>query len=128
MFRAGITLALIIASAAWCKAGDEAWQRMEQQLLDTVSQAEMNQLSGEMADYIDRKLEKVEAMVLQDLDKKSAKLFRKAAEVWRQYREAQSSFEGDLFREGSVHPLIRNRAYIRITQQRIADLFHLEED
>lgn len=101
---------------------------MEQRLLDTVSQAEMNRLSGEMADYINRKLEKVETGVLRELDTQSTELFRKAAEAWREYRLAESSFEGDLFREGSVHPLIRNRAYIRITQQRISDLSNLGED
>lgn len=104
------------------------WQGMEQQLLDAVSQSEMNRLSGEMADYIDRKLEKLEAGVLRDLDVRSAKLFRAASKVWREYRLAESQFEGDLFREGSVHPLIRNRAYIRITQQRISDLSNLNED
>lgn len=128
MFRAGIAFALLVCSAAWCAAEDTAWQRMEQQLLDAMSQAEMNRLSGEMADYIDRKLAKVEAGVLRDLDEKSANLFRVAAKVWREYRLAESDFEGDLFRDGSVHPLIRNRAYIRITQQRISDLSNLNED
>ncbi len=104
------------------------WVRMGQRLLDAVSQREMNRLSEEMTEYIDRKLEKVEDKVLSDLDEQSTKHFRAASKAWREYRLAESSFEGDLFRDGSVHPLIRNRAYIRITQQRISDLSNLGEN
>lgn len=126
--RLGITLTFLLIAVASCPAKDAEWERMEKQLLDAVSQAEMNRLSEEMTEYIDRKLEKVEAKVLSDLDEQSTKLFHAAAKVWREFRLAESSFEGDLFREGSVHPLIRNRAFIRITQQRISDLSNLGED
>lgn len=125
--RLGITLALLLIASP-CLAEDAEWERMGQRLLDAVSQREMNRLSEEMTAYIDQKLEKVEDKALSDLDEQSRKLFRAAAKAWRKYRLAESSFEGDLFREGSVHPLIRNRAYIRITQQRISDLTNLEED
>lgn len=101
---------------------------MGQRLLDAVSQREINRLSEEMTEYIDRKLEKVEDKILSDLDEQSTKLFRAASKAWREYRLAESGFEGDLFRDGSVHPLIRNRAYIRITQQRISDLSNLGEN
>ena len=87
------------------------------------TQADMNELSAEIAQHQDRKLAKLEERVRNDLyDEELKAKLDKAAALWREYRDIQAEFAGDMYQGGSIRPLIYNEAYTRLTEERIAAL------
>ena len=94
----------------------EAW------LEKAEGQQDMNISSGELAAYLDTKLTEKEAEMVKNYDSEELKLFQEGSKEWRVYRKAQSEFEAHRYRWVSVGPAIANDTFIRITQERLADL------
>ena len=49
-------------------------------------------------------------------------MFEEASLKWRAYRDAQINSEGDVYRGGSMRPLIQSLAFIRLTNDRLSTL------
>jgi uncharacterized protein YecT (DUF1311 family) len=111
-----LMVALLVSSVY---AEDKKLTELESRLASAMNQAEMNAASGEIAAHLDKELFKKELEIVKVLDEDSARLFKRASKLWRDYRMAQISFEEALHRGGSIEPLIRNDAFSRITQERL---------
>ena len=109
-------------------ASDKELSRRESALNAALAQADMNLRSGEIAEYLDRKLVRLEERIRKDLDKEALALFDQASLRWRAYREAQIRSEGDVHRGGSMLPLIVSQAFIRLTNERLAALQNLKPE
>jgi uncharacterized protein YecT (DUF1311 family) len=99
-------------------AEDTELRDLEARLDSDLTQAEMNVTSSDIAQYHDKKLIEKEQEIMKDLDDKELQLFKKASKIWHDYRQTQVSFEGAMYRGGSIQPLIQNRAFARITRER----------
>ena len=103
-------------------AEDAKLRTLEARHEKAQTQTDMNIASGEIAEYLDKRLTEKEAEIAKNLDPEGLNLFKKASRVWRDYREAQSSFEGDRYRGGSIRPLIHSQTFSRLTKERLANL------
>ena len=101
---------------------DKELVRLRSALNEARSQTDMNLRSKELADYLDRKVTTLEERIKKDLDREALALFVTAAEKWRDYRMAQTKAEGDVYRGGSMQPLVHNLVFSRITEERLAAL------
>lgn len=105
------------------KSMDSKLAALQAELDAAQTQAGMNEKSLEISQHLDRKLAKLEDLVRSDLhDAELEGKFNNAAAVWREYRDAQSSIVGELYREGSVQPMICNETFTKLTEGRIAGL------
>ena len=118
-----IVITLLLAGV--CRAEDATLKALEARLDAADSQTDLNIASKEVADYLDKQLIAKEAEIAKDLDPEGLRLFSEASKLWRDYRLAQLSFEGDLYRGGSIQPLIHNRAFIRLTRERLSALANI---
>ncbi|MBE7464983.1 MAG: DUF1311 domain-containing protein [Planctomycetes bacterium] len=109
------------------RAEDAVLRELEARLDSAQSQKDMNIASGKIAAYLDKKLIEKEAEIAKNLDPEGLRLFTEAAKLWRDYRLAQVSFEGDLYRGGTIRPLIHNRTFSRLTQERLSALLRIME-
>jgi uncharacterized protein YecT (DUF1311 family) len=116
-------MTLLLAGVS--RAEDATLKALEARLDAAESQTDLNIASKEVADYLDKQLIAREAEIAKDLDPEGLRLFSEASKLWRDYRLAQLSFEGDLYRGGSIQPLIHNRAFIRLTQERLSALANI---
>lgn len=101
---------------------DKELARLRSALIAARSQTDMNLRSGEVAQYLDRKVTTLEERIKKDLDTEAMSLFVAASEKWRDYRMAQTKAEGDVYRGGSMQPLVHNQVFSRITEERLAAL------
>jgi uncharacterized protein YecT (DUF1311 family) len=101
---------------------DQELVRLRSALSTAQSQMEMNLRSGELAQYLDQKVTALEERIKKDLDREALASFTSAARKWRDYRTAQTKAEGDVYRGGSMQPLIHNQVFSRITEERLAAL------
>lgn len=92
------------------------------------TQTDMNLRSYDIGQHLDDKLTKLEERIRGDLVPDSLNLFNKAAATWREYRSAQVSFEGDMYKGGSIQPLIHNSVFSRITEERLDALSNLGQE
>lgn len=116
-----VLVALLLVSVS--RAEDAKLRELEARLDSAQSQTDMNIASGKIAEYLDKKLIEKEAEIAKDLDPEGVRLFTEAAKLWRDYRLAQVLFEGDLYRGGTIRPLIHNQTFSRLTQERLSALF-----
>jgi uncharacterized protein YecT (DUF1311 family) len=119
-----LTLALCASTS---RGEDKVLRELELKLETAQTQWDLNLASGEIADYVDKKLSEREQEVAKDLDSEGIKLFRDASKAWRAYRDMQMAFEGHLYRGGSMRPLIHNQTFIRITKERLDVLSRIGE-
>jgi uncharacterized protein YecT (DUF1311 family) len=112
-----ILMALLFSCVS--HANDAELRELETRLESAQTQTDMNIASAAIADYLDKKLIERESEIAKDLDPEPLRLFSEASKLWRDYRSAQVSFEGDLYRGGSIRPLIHNRTYSRLTRERL---------
>lgn len=119
-----VLAALLLAGCARESPPSDAKLAALRARLDAAqTQADMNGLSAEISQHQDRKLAKLEERVRNDLHDEELKAeLDKASALWREYRHVQAEFEGDMYRGGSVQPLVRNEAFTRLTEERIAAL------
>jgi uncharacterized protein YecT (DUF1311 family) len=117
----------VVAVHASNSAPDEL-VRLQRALDSAMTQTDMNIASGELAKYWDRELAKEEARVLGACDSEHAKLFRSAQKSWRDFRSAETKFHGDVYRGGSIQPLIHNSTYAALTEQRVKALRALADE
>lgn len=96
--------------------------RLQKARASADTQLELNDASGNLANYWDRALEKEEAKILASCDAAQAKLFKDAQAAWRAYRLAETKLQGDLYRGGSIQPLICNSTFASLTALRVKDL------
>lgn len=97
--------------------------------LDSANtQTDMNRRSYDISQHLDGRLAKLEERIRADLEPDSLTLFNKTAATWREYRAAQVGFEGDMYRGGSIQPLIHNSTFTRITQERLDALSNLGQE
>ncbi len=118
-------VALLLAGVA--RADDAKLRELEARLAAAESQTDMNIASGVVAEYLDKTLTEREAEIAKELDAEALRYFREAARLWREYRLAQVSFEGDRYRGGSIRPLIHNQTFSRLTRERLAALARIME-
>jgi uncharacterized protein YecT (DUF1311 family) len=111
-----VTVQFKLASSA---RPDEELTKLEASLAEAMTQTDMTLRSGAIAQHLDERLVRVEGRIAADLEPDARALFQKAARLWREYRSAQVDFEGDLYRGGSIQPLIHNRTFIRLTKERL---------
>ena len=79
--------------------------------------------------HLDQKLAKLEELVKADLaDAESLDKFNKASVLWHKYREAEAEFCADLYRGGTMQPVVRNCAYSSLTQDRTDQLLELSSE
>lgn len=109
------------------RAEDLKLRDLQARLISAQSQMDLNFASGEIAEYLDQKLTEKETEIERHLDSDGLSLFKEAAKRWRQYRSAQASFEGDLFRGGSIRPQIENQTFSRLTEERLSSLLRIIE-
>jgi len=64
----------------------------------------------------------LEERIKKDLDGEALALFVTASEKWRNYRMAETKAERDIYRGGSIQPLIHNQVFSRITEERLGAL------
>jgi uncharacterized protein YecT (DUF1311 family) len=114
-------LSLLLASHAYAST-DKELAHLRAALMAAKSQTDMNLRSGELAQYLDRKVAGLEERIKKDLDREALALFVAASEKWRDYRLAQTKAEGDVYRGGSIQPLIHNQVFSRITEERLSAL------
>lgn len=121
-----MALAVILTVSGCSKASkpkDPKMAALEAELDASQTQTEINEKSYKISQHLDQKLAKLEDLVRSDLhDAELEGTFNKAAALWREYREAQSSFVGELYRGGSIQPTIRNGIYAKLTEERIDGL------
>jgi uncharacterized protein YecT (DUF1311 family) len=117
----GILFLLLLVSPV-LEASDKELLRKEASLNAALTQTDMNLRSGEIAECLDRKLVRLEERIKKDLDKDALALFEEASLKWRAYRDAQINSEGDVYRGGSMRPLIQSLAFIRLTNDRLSTL------
>ena len=121
-------LFLLLLGTPALASSDKELLRKEAALNAAFTQADMNLKSGEIAKYLDRKLIRLEERIKKDLDKEALALFVEASLKWRAYRDAQINSEGDVYRGGSMLPLIQSQAFIRLTNERLAALQKLNPE
>jgi uncharacterized protein YecT (DUF1311 family) len=121
-------LFLLLLGTPVLASSDKELLRKEAALNAAFTHTDMNLKSGEIAEYLDRKLIRLEERIKKDLDKEALTLFVEASLKWRTYRDAQINSEGDVYRGGSMLPLIRSQAFIRLTNERLAALQKLNPE
>ena len=109
------------------RAEDAKLRELEALLASAPTQTDMNIASRDIAKYLDEKLNAKEVEIAKDLDPTGYRVFSDATKLWHDYRLSQSLFEADRYRGGTIQPLIHNRAYIRITQERLSALSRIME-
>jgi uncharacterized protein YecT (DUF1311 family) len=119
---------LFILLAHSCFGSDTKLIALEKALSEAETQLDMNIRSKAVVDHWEKKLNKLEVKVQKDLDATAGALFEKAKTKWIEYRSAQIKFEGDLYRGGSIQPLIHNSTFIRITKERYNSLNELHPE
>lgn len=123
-----VFLLLLLLGTPILEASDQELSRKEAALNAALTQADINLRSGEIAEYLDRKLVRLEERIRKDLDKEALALFDQASLRWRAYRKVQIRSEGDVYRGGSMLPLIVSQAFIRLTNERLAALQNLNPE
>ena len=122
---AAIVISAMLGNVA--HAEDAKLRDLEARLDSALTQTDMNIAWGDIAQYLDKKLVAQEHEIMKDLDEEGLRLFKDASKLWRDYRLSQVSFEGDLYRGGSIQSLIHNRAFARITRERYEALSKIME-
>lgn len=118
----------MLLAAPQVQAVDFQLAKLEAALDSARTQTDMNLKSRDLGLYLDAKLSVLEERIKKDLDSESLKLFVAASNIWKKYRDAQVLSEGDVFRDGSIQPLIHNSVYIRLTKERLAALYELNPE
>ena len=118
---------IFVALGNIAQAEDAKLRDLESRLDSALTQTDMNIASGDIAKYLDKKVISKEQEIIKDLDPEGLRLFKEASKLWRAYRLSQVSFEGDLYRGGSIQSLIHNRVFARITRERYEALSKIME-
>ena len=87
-----------------------------------VTQADMNQLSGQMAAQVDDELATVVAMIVSGMDEDSAQALLQSQQAWEAFRQSETLRESQRWQGGSIRPLMANSRYEALTRERIAVL------
>ncbi len=117
-----IKILMVLLFSCVSRADDSKLRELEVRLASAQSQQDMNIAAGEIAHYLDKQLSEKEAEIAKSLDAPGLQLFSEASKLFRAYRVAQVSFEGDRYRGGSICPLMRNEMFSRITRERLSAL------
>ncbi len=122
-----IAAAFVLTGCAKEAAPPDAKLAMLRARMDAATtQTDMNEISHETFQHMDRKLSKLENLVRSDLhDAELVDQFNKAGELWREYREAQSQFAYSLYGSGSIRGLVYNSSMVALTEDRLNDLQRL---
>lgn len=123
-----LTLMTVGACSRESEQKDSKLVALQAEMNAAVTQSDMNSISFRISQHLDQKLAKLEDLVRKDLDPGQLALFNKAATQWREYRETQADFSGDIYRGGSILPLILNGALSALTEERIRGLLVLSPE
>ena len=121
-------LFLIILLSNLLNAQDPKHLKLEKKLQAANTQTDMNTYSYELAQYLNRKLLKLETQLKKKLDEAGLKLFVQSSQSWYKYRLMQARFTGHLYKGGSMHPLIYNTTLASMTERRILQLEQILEE
>lgn len=117
------------AAVAWSGIADDPEVKSLKEKADAAgTQTEMNLVSKEICDLLDRRLEALEVQIRKELTGESVSLFEKAAAAWRSFRTAQVLLEGSFYEGGSIQPLVHNQAYSALTETHIDELLKFKEE
>ncbi|WP_025859399.1 lysozyme inhibitor LprI family protein [Pseudomonas sp. CHM02] len=91
-----------------------------------LSQAELNELSGQKAAQADDELSAIIGSKLRGMDEQMRQALLHSQAAWENFRNMESSRESQRWEGGSVRPLMVNLRYEALTRERIA-VFSSEE-
>lgn len=117
-----ILLILLLISTSIYSQEDIELKELKEKLSSSDTQTDMNINSYKMSQYLEKKLINLEKTIIKQLDDKAQKLFNQLSKDWGTYRDSQVKFKGDIYRGGSIQPLIHNSTFIELTEQRILEL------
>lgn len=118
----GLFACLVTLTAQVSAGSDVELHQRTSKLEAAMTQAEMNNASGKLAEFWEQKLKAIEQKIEAKLNKKERKQFAKSRQRWRSYRTGEVAFRARFFEGGSIQPLIANTAYYEITEHRVSDL------
>ncbi len=121
-------MAALLGTGCVADGVDPELGRLEAAMDGATCQAGMNGASGDLAAYWNRRMERVEAEILEKLDAEGRAIFTEVNEAWRRYRVAESKFAEDEFRGGTISPLIYNNRFWGLTEKRALYLEKLVVD
>jgi len=115
------TIFLLVIFISFYSYGEDKTLNELKRKFDTANtQTELNMTSYKISQFLEQKLIKLEVKIKKKLKNKRLELFIKSSQLWRGYRAAEVSFEGEFYSDGSIQPLIHNTAFASITEHRIA--------
>jgi len=86
------------------------------------TQSELNQEANDAFKKADDALNVTYQKLIALLDDQAKVKLKAAEREWVKFRDAESDFESDQFRGGSILPMMRTRCATRLTEARTADL------
>jgi uncharacterized protein YecT (DUF1311 family) len=98
---------------------DKKLGELEKKFKTAKTQSELNITSYKLSQHWDEKLKELQKKVKVKLNKESLVLFINSSKSWQTYRAAQVKFAGNLYKGGSIQPLIHNTTHMGITKTRI---------
>jgi uncharacterized protein YecT (DUF1311 family) len=134
MNRNALVLACFISMVGCAGfSADVELAKLEKAFRKAETQTDMNIASGQIAEYLNKKLIRLEEKIEKDiaaangdatpegkqLRAKQLKAFQKAVAVWRSYRDAHVEWVASDYEGGSISSLACNSDYSALTRQRI---------
>ncbi len=95
---------------------------------DATTQVEMNQCSAKEAQDADKQLNDLYRTVLEKLTPDNKNSLRVAQRAWIAYRDADCAGEAELYKGGSIAPLIKTACVAKLTNERIAEIKRIYVD
>lgn len=120
---AGIVIT-IGGSIARCENEDKVLAGLKAELQSGIAGSEKVEKHEEIVRHLERKLGLLEDMVRKDLaEPDSVEAFNKTSQLWREYRDAQSFYEGQMYPDEYVRRQIQCGVVEQLTKERMARLF-----
>lgn len=118
----GIAISMCSSSAKG-ENEDKVLEGMRAELQSGITGSDKVEKHEEIVRHLERKLGLLEDMVRMDLGESySIDAFNEAARLWREYRDAQSFFEGQMYPDEYVRRQIQCGAVEQLTKARMARL------
>jgi uncharacterized protein YecT (DUF1311 family) len=108
-------LGTVFAALHCVAAQDAEVERAETELRTATTQADMNDAARKLSHLWDVRLRAVEARIESKLSNEERKKFRNLQRHWKKQRTRDVQFHADLFKGGSIQPMIANLEYSNVT-------------
>ncbi len=101
---------------------DPELQQLTAALNSAYSQMDMDEASGNIAKYWDRRLAVIDKKIIRKLDARQRREFAEAMGGWQFYRTKEAHFYAGFYEGGSIQPMVDNETYSEITEDRVEEL------